>query len=392
MTVKPQIDLLSGDFWGSDPHEELAWLRRNDPVFFDERSGVWAITRYDHLRECETNPVVFSNAHGIRPDSGPQGMLIDYDDPIHARRRAIVQTGFTPKHVRALRGWMEVLVDRLFDNVADRDTFDLVTDVASWLPLQVIAQMLGMDEKDHPDLLRWSDDLLRALGSNDQELIERQAKAFGHFQAFITDAIAKRQDDPDDDLVSTLVHAEIDGHSLSDNDLLFDTLLILIGGDETTRHVITGGAYALMTHQDEWNALRDDRSLMGSAVEEMLRWVSPIKNMARIATRDVEFHGKHIKEGQKLLMVYPSANRDEDHFTDPFTFDIRRSPNDHIAFGLGPHFCLGASLARLELRVFFDKLLDRFPNLQVAQPSEPPLRRANFILGYESLLVSPGLR
>lgn len=388
MSVASTIDLVSGDFWGRDPHDELEWLRRNDPVFFDERNGVWGITRYDHLRECETDPRTFSSAQGIRPDSGSNGMMIETDDPVHARRRELVQSGFTPKHVRALRAWMETLVGRLLERVAERPTFDLVTDVAAWLPLQVIAQMLGMEEKDHPALLEWSDDLLRGLGSSDPDVLQRQGAAYERFQAFIDDAIVARRVRPDDDLVSTLVHAQIDGERLTDAEIAIDTLLILIGGDETTRHVITGGAYQLMTHREQWDALRDDRSLLNGAAEEMLRWVSPIKNMARCATRDVTFHGKDIRAGQKLLMIYPSANRDEEHFADPFTFDITRSPNDHVAFGVGPHFCLGASLARLELRVFFDMLLDRFPHLEVAQGAEPPMRPANFISGYESLLVS----
>jgi len=188
--------------------------------------------------------------------------------------------------------------------------------------------------------------------------------------------------------VSVLVHAEVDGQTLDDLELVFETLLILIGGDETTRHVITGGAYQLLKDREQWERLRDDRTLLNGAVEEMLRWVSPIKNMARCATRDVEFEGKHITRGQKLLMLYPSANRDEAHFADPFRFDIERSPNDHIAFGVGPHFCLGASLARLELRVMFDRMLDRLPNLRLVQNDEPPHRPANFISGYESLIVA----
>lgn len=383
-----KIDLVSGDFWGADPHEELAWLREHDPVHFDERNGVWGITRYDHLRECETDPGTFSSAQGIRPDTGPSGMMIDLDDPMHARRRAIVQHGFTPRQVRALRPVVERLTDHLLDRVEGRESFDLVTDVAAWLPLQVIGDFLGMAEEDHPDLLRWSDDLLRALGSNDPELIERQGAAFEAYSAFITEAISERRAEPGDDLVSTLVHAEIDGDHLDDAEILIDTLLILIGGDETTRHVISGGAYQLMRHRDQWEALREDRSLMNAAVEEMLRWVSPIKNMARVATRNVDFHGKRVEQGQKLLMIYPSANRDEEHFEDPFNFDITRSPNDHLAFGVGPHFCLGASLARLELRVFFDRLLDRFGDLVPVEDAEPVFRPTNFISGYESLPVT----
>ena len=188
--------------------------------------------------------------------------------------------------------------------------------------------------------------------------------------------------------MSILVHSEVDGDRLDDDSVLHESLLILIGGDETTRHVMSGGAYQLLTHPEQWQRLREDRSLIVPAVEEMLRWVTPIKNMARTATATVEFHGKTIEAGQKLLMLYPSANRDEDHFPDPHTFDIERTPNDHVAFGFGTHFCLGSSLARLELRAVFSVLLDRLPDLALVAPDEPAHRAANFVSGYEGMKVA----
>jgi cytochrome P450 family 142 subfamily A polypeptide 1 len=188
--------------------------------------------------------------------------------------------------------------------------------------------------------------------------------------------------------MSVLVHAELDGDRLDEDALVHESLLILIGGDETTRHVISGGAYQLLADPTRWERLRADRSLLPSVVEESLRWVSPIKNMCRTATGDVELGGKTIHEGDKLLLLYPSANRDEDHFADPFTFDMTRTPNDHVAFGFGSHFCLGASLARLELTVAFETLLDRLPDLHLAGDGEPANRPANFVSGYESLPVA----
>jgi cytochrome P450 family 142 subfamily A polypeptide 1 len=166
-----------------------------------------------------------------------------------------------------------------------------------------------------------------------------------------------------------------------------ESLLILIGGDETTRHVISGGAYQLLSRRERWEALVEDRSLLPTAIEEMLRWVSPIKNMARTAAEDVELGGSRIPAGDKLLLLYPSANRDAAVFENPDTFDVRRTPNEHVAFGFGPHFCLGANLARLELRVLFEELLDRLPDLELAEPTEPPFRPANFVSGYERLPV-----
>jgi cytochrome P450 family 142 subfamily A polypeptide 1 len=184
-----------------------------------------------------------------------------------------------------------------------------------------------------------------------------------------------------------LVGADVDGDRLDDHEIVMESLLILIGGDETTRHVITGGAYQLLAERERWEALRDDRSLLPVAVEEMLRWVSPIKNMARQATEELELAGQRVPKGEKLLLLYPSANRDAAVFDDPDTFDIRRSPNEHVAFGFGVHFCLGANLARLELRVLFEELLDRLPDVELADPAEPEFRPANFVSGYERLPV-----
>jgi len=199
--------------------------------------------------------------------------------------------------------------------------------------------------------------------------------------------IEDRRARPRDDLVSVLVHGEVDGERLSDDELLMETLLILIGGDETTRHVLSGGVYQLLLHPEQRAALARDPATIPTAVEEMLRWVSPIQNMARTAARDVELRGQRIREGEKAILLYPSANRDTAVFPDPFRFDVRRTPNEHLAFGIGAHFCLGANLARLELRVLLEELLPRMPELALASAERPPLRASNFISGLESLPV-----
>jgi cholest-4-en-3-one 26-monooxygenase len=192
--------------------------------------------------------------------------------------------------------------------------------------------------------------------------------------------------------MSVLVHAEVDGDRLDHDDLVHESLLILIGGDETTRHVLSGGMFQFITHPEQWKALVGDRSKLAGAVEEVLRWVSPIKNMARTVTRDVELGGQTMAEGDTVLLVYPSANRDEDVFADPFRFDIERDPNEHVAFGFGPHFCLGNSLARLELTVMFERLAERLPDMALAQgitdESQLDWRVANFITGYERMPVT----
>ncbi|MEY2430409.1 MAG: cholest-4-en-3-one 26-monooxygenase [Acidimicrobiaceae bacterium] len=385
---RPELDFVSGDFWGRDPHAGLTWLRENAPVYWNEAAEVWGIAKYDDVKEISKHPDVWSSAGGIRPDSGPTGMMIEQDDPVHWRRRKLVNKGFTPQQVRAQESKVRAVVDQLIDQVIDQGQCDFVTDVAAWLPLVMIGDPLGFEAADHPTLLKWSDDLMKGLGQDDPEKITAMMAAFEGYSTYMAGVIADRRASPRDDLTSILVHAEVDGDRFDDETLVQETLLLLIGGDETTRHVITGGLYQLLRARSQWDALLADRALLPSAVEEMLRWVSPIKNMARTATRDVSLRGQDIREGQKVLLLYPSANRDADHFPDPFQFDITRSPNEHVAFGFGTHFCLGNSLARLELQVMFEQLLDRLPEIRLVDSDEPAHRPANFVSGYETMKVA----
>jgi cytochrome P450 family 142 subfamily A polypeptide 1 len=231
--------------------------------------------------------------------------------------------------------------------------------------------------------------MLRGLvGMDDNEALERASAAHVEYTAYATEVIADRRGCPADDLMSVLVHAEVDGDRLDHDSLVSESLLILIGGDETTRHVISGGAYQLLSHPDQRQRLADDPSLLPTAVEEMLRWVSPIKNMNRTVTHDTELDGRPLPAGANVLLLYGSANRDEAVFDDPFRFDTARHPNEHVAFGFGTHFCLGNSLARLELEVMFEQLLARLPDLALVDEAEPAYRAANFISGYESLPVT----
>jgi cytochrome P450 family 142 subfamily A polypeptide 1 len=223
------------------------------------------------------------------------------------------------------------------------------------------------------------------VGDSDREA--QAADAFVGYSEYASRVMADRRDRPRDDVMSTLCHAEIDGKPLDDFAIISESLLILIGGDETTRHVISGGAYQLLSDGGAWAMLSASPEKLPIAVEEMLRWVSPIKNMARTATRDVEYDGQLIHEGEKLLLLYPSANRDEAVFDDPFRFDVERDPNPHVAFGYGSHLCLGHSLARLELRTMFETLFARLPDLALVDESEPAYRPANFVSGYQTMPV-----
>lgn len=385
---QPAIGLTDGAFYGGDPFPAFKWMRDHAPAYFDEEAGVWGISRHADVKEIGKDPDTFSNAGGIRPDSGPLPMMIDFDAPEHVRRRRLVSEGFTPKKLRESEPRIRTICDAIIDRVCETGSCDFVQDIAAQLPMIVIGDMLGVAPEDRDDLLRWSDDMLKSLGSPDPSLLEGAALAAAEYATYIMGVMGERRaSGSKDDLIGTLVHAEIDGDRLDDDSLIHESLLILVGGDETTRHVISGGMYELLRHPDQLEALRADRSLLNSAVEEMLRWVSPIKNMARTMTRDVELHGETLRKGQKLLLLYPSANRDERVFDEPDRFDITRSPNDHVAFGFGAHFCLGNRLARLEMVQMFDRLLDRLPDLALADDAEPPKRQANFVSGYDAMPV-----
>jgi len=393
VTITPPADLhiglTDGTFYGGDPFPAFAWMRAEAPAYFDETSGVWGITRYADIKEISKDPDTFSNAGGIRPDSDALPMMIDTDAPEHVRRRRLVSEGFTPGRIRESEAGIRNVCDAIIDRVCERGTADFVNDIAAPLPMIVIGDLLGVAPDDRDALLRWSDDMLKSLGSPDPTAMDRAALAAMEYAEYITAVVEqRRRDNQSDDLIGTLVHAEIEGDKLDESSLIYESLLILIGGDETTRHVISGGMYELLTHADQFALLVAERHRLPVAVEEMLRWVTPIKNMARQATRDVELHGETITKGQKLLLLYPSANRDETVFDDPERFDMTRTPNDHMAFGFGSHFCLGNRLARMELNVMFDRLLERLPDLALASDVEPPKRAANFVSGYETMPVT----
>jgi cholest-4-en-3-one 26-monooxygenase len=382
--TRDDIDLISGAFWGRNPHEAFTWMRANAPVYWDGRA--WGITRHEDLRAVSKDPATFSNAKGIRADADAIPMMIDMDDPEHVRRRKLVNKGFTPRRVREREDEVRQACDQIIDAVAEKGECDFVWDIAAPLPLIVIGNDLGVAPEDRDQLLAWSDAMLTAL-TGDPEAMGPAAEAFVGYTEYATGVIADRRAEPRDDLMSVLCHAEVDGDTLDHDSLVHESLLILIGGDETTRHVISGGAWKLLDDRSQWEDLRADPGLLDTAVEEMLRWVTPIKNMNRTATRDVVVGDQQIHEGDNVLLLYPSANRDEDVFEDPFRFDIRRSPNDHVAFGFGTHFCLGNSLARLELKVMFEQLLARLPDLELVDAAEPTYRAANFVSGYEAMPV-----
>jgi cytochrome P450 family 142 subfamily A polypeptide 1 len=363
-------------------------MREHAPVYWDEAGQVWGITRYDDVLAVSRDSQTWRSGGGIRPDTWPMPQMIEMDEPDHRKRRTLVNKGFTPRRVLEREARIRAVSADLLAQAKERGRFDFVHDVAAWLPLIVIGDMLGIDPADHPRLLAWSEAMILGAGPTSMERMLEAKQAFEDYLAYQREVIADRRANPRDDLVSILVHAEVDGERLDDNELLMETLLILIGGDETTRHVLSGGVHQLLRHPEQQELLARDPSRIPTAVEEMLRWVTPIQNMARTAARDVDLRGERIHEGQKVLLLYPSANRDAAIFDDPFHFDVARTPNEHLAFGYGGHFCLGANLARMEVRILLEELLREMPGLELASDDPPPLRASNFISGIETLPVT----
>lgn len=362
-------------------------MRNNEPVFRD-RNGLAAAATYQAVIDAERRPDLFSNAGGIRPDQSAPPMMIVMDDPAHLLRRKLVNAGFTRKRVKDREASIGALCDALIDAVCERGVCDFVRDIAAPLPMAVIGDMLGVLPAERQMFLEWSDDMVSFLSSTTaQEDFQVSLDAFAAYADYMTGMIAARKAEPTDDLVSVLVHAEVDGEKLADHEIVTEVLLLLIGGDETTRHTLSGGTAQLLRHPEQHGQLLNDIELLPNAIEEMLRWTSPVKNMARTLTVDTEFHGSQLKQGEKVLLLFESANFDEKVFGDPDNFRIDRSPNNHMAFGFGTHFCLGNQLARLELSMMQKRLLQRLPDMRLVSDEPLPLRPANFVSGLERMPV-----
>jgi cytochrome P450 family 142 subfamily A polypeptide 1 len=389
--VRESIRLMDGRWYQGVPLEDYAWMRENAPLYFDEGSGVWGVTRHADIMKMSKTPQVFCSGKSSRPEEGSwTPSMINFDDPQHKRRRNLVNRGFTPRRVEDHARSIRSICRELIDSVRERGACEFVRDVAAPLPMAIIGDMLGVAKEDRGRLLEWSDDMVTVSGNDDPVAQERSSRAALEWMAYAQDVVKDRRSKPmQDDLISILCHSEIDGERLDDEEIIQESLLILVGGDETTRHVIVEGMEALVRNPDQRQLLLDDPSKITVAVEEMLRWVSPIKNMNRTATCDTEYAGQKIREGDRFLLLYHAGNRDPAAFDQPGAFRVERDPNNHVAFGgYGTHFCLGASLARLELRIMFEELLRSLPDLEIVPGAELPVRCNNFIVGIEEMPVT----
>jgi cytochrome P450 len=376
------------------PHEILTRLRAESPVVRHlERGGpgFWCITRHADVVRISKDPETFSSARGTNIFDPPaadlpliQAILINMDPPRHVKFRRIVKAGFTPNRVRRLEPHVRAIARAIVDEIAHKGECDFVNDVAAELPLRVITELLGVPDGDRRRIFELSNRLILGANATPAEMADSKAAAMETW-LYAQGLAEERKRRPGDDLVSQLLAGEVDGERLSE--LEFDSffLLLAVAGNETTRNLVSGGMLALLEHPAQRDQLIANRGWLPDAVEELLRWVSPISHMRRTATRDVELRGQRIHAGEKVVLWYASANRDEEVFEKPFRFDVRRRPNRHLAFGVGEHFCLGSHLARMETRVLFEELLRRLPDLELAGP----VRRlaSNFVNGIVSMPV-----
>lgn len=386
------IQLLDGQFYINHPHQHYRWMRDTAPVFWDETYKLWAVTRHQDVMDLSKNTQVFCSRHGSRPTSPANDSMINMDDPEHRKRRRLVAEQFTNRIVRSYEENIRRICRELISGVAGRGHCDFVHDIAAPLPMIIIGDMLGVKPEDRDMLLRWSDDMLSS--SNATASVEEASltySAMEEYTKYVLEVIEERRLNPlITDLIGVLVHSEIEGERLDEEGLIQEALLILIGGDETTRHAITGGMTALIENPDQLQTLIDQPEKIKAAVEEILRWTTPIKNMNRTVTGDFNLHGETILKGDKVLLMYEAANFDERAFDNPEKFDISRQfkSQDHVAFGgNGPHFCLGAFLARVEIRVMLEELFQWIPDIRLEDDCQPPRRPNNFISGITDMPV-----
>jgi len=380
------------------PHALFRRLRHEAPVYWNEEPeadepGFWALTRYEDVVAVSKNPQLFSSARGGHQISYPPGMdfnrasaaivgnMIGMDPPQHNVYRKLVSGFFTPATVKKMEPQIRDIVTRTLDRVTPLGACEFVETVAAEVPLVVLCDLLGVPQEDRRRVFHWTNTL-----TDFSIPPEEQIPVFAELFAYGQQLAAERRRHPRGDLMSVMATGEVDGERIEDERLLDGFfLLLVIAGNETTRNTISGGLEALIEHPAERRLLLDDPRLVPGAVEEMLRWVTPVVHFRRTATADTEIRGQRIREGDKVVMWYPAANRDEDVFPAADRFDVRRKPNDHLAFGEGQHFCLGVWLARLELRVVFEELLRRMPDAELAGPT--PRMRSYFLSGLTKMPV-----
>lgn len=389
------VPLHSPDFYAGDPYPAFRELRNTTPVVWNDVTNFWALLKYEDVRYVSSHPQLFSSAKGITipdpvlPEPVQEGNLIFTDPPRHRQLRKLINAGFTRRQVTLLEPKIREIVKGIVDGIDPTRTYEFAEEIAAPLPTRFIAEMLGAPPEDWEQFRTWSD---AAVGGDDPEIELDPQVAMGELFEYFMKLIEARRSGKvtgQEDLLSILAAAEVDGERLTDEDLLNFSFLLLVAGNETTRNLIALGTLALIEHPDQFALLRSDPSLLTCAVEEMLRYTTPVTHMARRATADVEIRGQQIKAGDTVVMLYGSANRDEEIFgPNSEEFDITRNPNPHIAFGAGEHACMGAQLARLEARVMFEVLLGTYPTIELT--GDVTRLRATMVPGVKRMPVRLG--
>jgi len=384
------IDLLDGDFYVGDPYAAYRWMRADAPLYWDAVNELWGVSRYDDIVDVERRKDVFVNSDqakgGYRPNIPADPAIIGLDDPLHHQRRNLVSRRFTPRAVAAREDHVRTAVRALIDAVdAKGGTAEIVDELAAPLPAMTIAWLLGFPEERWPELKAWSERTI-TLGGGPRYIQDDGIVAAMEFAQAASELHGAKQRCPADDIMTIWTQASIEGAPLSVDAVISDCLLLLDGGAETTRTVIARTILDLIAHPEQWEALKAGADL-AVATEEFIRWVTPIHNMCRVATVDTEVGGHPVRAGQQLVLMYSSANRDPSHFTDPERYDVTRSPNNHIAFGFGTHFCLGAALARMEIRLFFAELVRRVRSMRLVPGTEPEEMPNAFVYGLRAAHV-----
>jgi len=405
--VVPAINLIDADVYqrGGPPYEQFSWLREHAPVYWHADGGgsgwpgFWAVTRHEDIAYLSRHPEIFSSARrlvvfGEVPEAGAamqRLMMLNMDPPQHTRQRAFVNRGFTPRMIARLEDHITQICDELIAQVRRRGGADFVTDVAAPLPLQVICELVGAPLADRDRIYQLSNHL---VGADDPEFQSPTGQRLQHaaameIYAYASELAERRRAQPQDDIVTRLLQPNEAGEVLTDHEFDLFFLLLTVAGNETTRNAAAGGMLAFFEHPDQWQRLIDNPALIPTAAEEIVRWVSPVNLFRRTATSDTELGGQRIADGDKVVVFYASANRDEQVFSDPARFDVARDPNPHIGFGGGgPHFCLGRHLAVLELRVLLRALTKQMPDIRL--DGEVSRLRSNFINGIKHMPVRFG--
>jgi cholest-4-en-3-one 26-monooxygenase len=395
MVQKLKVDFYDPDtFENGPPFDVFKELREHEPVYWNPQKpedgpGFWVLSRYDDIVATSSDYQHYLSGHGVFIDDsvgGSELMMVNMDEPKHTGLRALVNKGFTPKMIRQMEPHVRDITTSIIDNIAQKGECDFVPEVAAELPLQVIAELIGIPLADRHKIFNWSNQMIAISDAEYSGAMEIAQEAAAGMFAYANELTTDRRENPKDDLVTVLLNAEVDGEKLDDVEFNFFFLLLAVAGNETTRNAISGGMATFFEYPDQWERLKNDPSLINTAVEEIVRWITPVMYFRRTASEDNEIHGQPIKAGDKVTMWYGSANRDPDAFENADVFDIGRNPNPHLGFGAGgPHFCLGASLARLEIKIMFEELIKRLPDIQ--QNGDISLLRSFFINGYKHIPV-----